>query len=345
MTLWHGVCCVGDVVPFLLRFLLSLQFPNASRCLLPGLSPVVRRSLRPFSRNAPPPARRPSRCAGPTRDTVESTPFVERHYELIRDRIDCLCRRSGMGHDEREDFESWALLRLIEKSPALDQTFEGRCALTTFLDTVVKNLQRDFRISNWGKWRSSARARELGTLAVALERLLYRERLPAAEAVQCVVERVGCWQPTRRKDLEDELWGLMAELPIRFDRRPVHGADVLRHVPDESAERDLSAPAACREMDRVTGALQSALSGLSPHHREVLELRYVGGHSFEEIGERTGMRVQTLYGIVARSMKKLRRELEESGVRGIEALDAHHKSGEFCVERLFRGVPGSEIEN
>lgn len=250
-----------------------------------------------------------------------------------------------MGPDEREDFESWALLRLIEKSPTLDETFEGRCALTTFLDTVVRNLQRDFRISNWGKWRSSARARELGTLAVALERLLYRERLLAAEAVQCVVEKVGCWQPTRRKNLEDELWGLMAELPMRVDRRPVRGTERLRRVRDESAERALSVPSACREMARVTDALQSALAGLSALHREVLELRYVGGHSFEEIGERTGTRVQTLYGIVARSMKKLRRELEDRGVHAMEALAAHDTSGEFCVERLFRGVQGSEVEN
>ena len=240
-----------------------------------------------------------------------------------------------MSHDEREDFESWALLRIIEKSPSIEQSFEGRCALTTFLDTVVKNLQRDFRISKWGKWRSSAKARELGTLAVALERLLYRERLPAAEAVQCVVERLGCWQATERQDLEDELWALMAELPIRVDRRHVPSADALHNLPDEAADRDFFVPPACSEIARLNRALRSALEGLAQHHREVLELRYRGGHSFEEIGQRTGLRVQTLYGIVARSMKKLRRELEARGLDAAEALDAQEISGEFCVEKLF----------
>lgn len=249
-----------------------------------------------------------------------------------------------MSREEREDFESWALLRFVEKASILEQSFEGRCALTTFLDTVVKNLQRDFQISNWGKWRSSARARELGTLAVALERLLYRERLPAAEAVQCVVERIGCWQPARRKDLEDELWGLMAELPVRVDRRHVYGADLLRDVRDESAERAFFGGSARDDVDRITLALRSALLRLRRHHREVLELRYAGGHTFEEIGERTGLRVQTLYGIVARSMKKLRHELEASGIQGSVALEAQQVSGEFCVERVFRGFQ-SDLEN
>lgn len=243
-----------------------------------------------------------------------------------------------MGWDEREEFESWAMLRLVEKAASLESSFEGRCALPTFLDTVVKNLLRDFRISNWGKWRSSARARELGTLAVALERLLYRDRLPAAEAVQCVVERIGCWQPTKRQELEEELWGLMAELPVRIDRRHVRGTEAVLRCRDESADRAFAVPFAQGELDRVTAALRAALVALNPRHREVLELRYVGGHSFEEIGVRTGMRVQTLYGIVARSTKKLRRSLEAEGVQAAESLDAHRVSGEFCVERLFDGM-------
>lgn len=250
-----------------------------------------------------------------------------------------------MSHDEREEFESWAMLRLLEKATSLEQTFEGRCALTTFLDAVVKNLQRDFQISNWGKWRSSARARELGTLAIALERLLYRERLPATEAVQCVLERLGCWQPARRRDLEDDLWSLMAEIPARMDRRHVHGADVLRDMRDEAADRAFDVSAAHADVDRLTAALRSGLSALSEHHRLVLELRYVGGHSFEEIGDRTGMRVQTLYGIVARSMKKLRRELEANGFHGVDMIEAHDTSGTFCVERLFGGVEASHLEN
>ena len=51
----------------------------------------------------------------------------------------------------------------------------GRGSLNTYLRVVIERLVLDMRVTNWGKWRPSARARRLGAEAVLFEQLTVRD--------------------------------------------------------------------------------------------------------------------------------------------------------------------------
>ena len=104
------------------------------------------------------------------------------HLEWIERTCAALARRHGLAGDEADDFLSWARMRLLEDDYAILRKFRGECAPTTYLTIVLSTLFRNYRVREWGKWRSSAAARREGAVALRLEALVYRDRCPLEEA-------------------------------------------------------------------------------------------------------------------------------------------------------------------
>ncbi|HUF46207.1 MAG TPA: hypothetical protein VMM93_00260, partial [Vicinamibacterales bacterium] len=100
------------------------------------------------------------------------------HHDLIEQAIRTFCRRQRLSATEAEDFASEVRLHLLDRERAVLRAFEGRSSFQTYLLTVIRHQFRDWRNALWGKWRPSAEARRLGPLAVRLEMLLVRDRLP-----------------------------------------------------------------------------------------------------------------------------------------------------------------------
>ena len=114
--------------------------------------------------------------------------FLE-HRELIATVATRAARRSGFLEQDVEDFVSRVMVRMIEDDYAVIRRHRGDSSLRTFLITVVQNHCRDYRNHKWGKFRPSAIALELGTVAVELELLLVRDQHDLDTAIEILRSR------------------------------------------------------------------------------------------------------------------------------------------------------------
>ena len=88
--------------------------------------------------------------------------LFEAHYSLVEELIRFLSRRNRLGTDEREDFTSYAMLKLVENDYARLRKYRGDSSFRTYLTVVSQRLFLDYRTQKWGKWRPSTTAKRLG---------------------------------------------------------------------------------------------------------------------------------------------------------------------------------------
>ena len=93
---------------------------------------------------------------------------------VIDDVAGQVCRRHRLSAAEADDFQSEVRLHFIERNYEVLRKFEGRCALSTYVNVVVQRVFLDFRNRMWGRWRPSTEARRLGPNAILIERLVSR---------------------------------------------------------------------------------------------------------------------------------------------------------------------------
>jgi RNA polymerase sigma factor for flagellar operon FliA len=228
---------------------------------------------------------------------------------LIEQSLKRIASRKCCSPDEAEDFASWARLKLLQDGRPILEKFQGRSTLSTYLTTVVLNLFRDYRIAKWGKFRPSAAAKRMGTVAVRLEMLVARDGHSVTEAVEILLRNDGV--PGSVESLE----AMAAKLPVRTPRR-FEREQTLEQVPGrESAEdlalgREVAAAAA-----RVEVALDEALSTLSPEDRLILKLRVHDGFTVADIARSLHLEQKPLYRRLDQLTARLRQEMEARGVR------------------------------
>lgn len=220
-----------------------------------------------------------------------------------------LARQRCLSPDEQEDFSSWAQLRLVENGESILGRFQGRSTLSTYLTAVVNNLFRDYRIAKWGKYRPSAAAKRLGTVAVRLEMLLVRDGYPLDEAMEILRRNEGV------RASVGELEAMAAKLPVRAPRR-FEGEETLAHLPSgERAEERVLRREAAEAAGRVEAALDEGLRTLSPEDRLILKLRVQDGFSVADIARSLHLDQKPLYRRLDQLTARLRQEMEARGVR------------------------------
>jgi RNA polymerase sigma factor for flagellar operon FliA len=274
-----------------------------------------------------------------SRDLFESNlPLIER---LLRS----VCRRNAFPPDESEEFASWAKLRLIDDDYAVFRKFEGRASLPTYLTTVIVNLFRDYRIHRWGKWRPSAEAKRLGTLAIQLETLVARDGRTLAEAIAVLRTSFGVTRPAA------ELEQLAARLPERIRRRQ-EGDEALAVVAaaDATAERLVDGERRATAA-RAEATVTRALAELDADERLVLKLRFADGLAIVDIARLLGVPAKPLYGRIERTLAAVRRTLEGDGLEassvlgllGWSGLDLTIDFGADSRDAGARPSPGKEM--
>jgi RNA polymerase sigma factor (sigma-70 family) len=229
--------------------------------------------------------------------------------------VGALCRRYGVARDETEDVASWVKLRLVEDDYATFAKFRGESSLTTYLTVVVAMFFRDYRAQRWGRWRPSAVAQRRGAMAVRLETLVVRDRVPLRQAAEML-------RTSRETDWSDrQLAELMAEFPAREPIRPVEvGAGALEREPDSgAADESLWSGIAAGERRDVMRQLDGAIANLPPDDQVVLKLRFWEDMSVADIARTLGVDQKPLYRRVERLLRGLRSQLEQSGISS-EAL-------------------------
>lgn len=253
--------------------------------------------------------RRPTAGAGPDAAVsipeqlfADALPAVD---TVVRD----LARRYHLSRDDQEEFKGAVLVRLLEDDYAILRKYEGRASLLTYLRIVITRFFLDQRVKAWGRWRPSAEAMRLGALAVDLERLLERQRLPLDEAIATL--------QSQQADVEEAtLRDLAARLPNRVTGRRLVDDAELELLPDVGPASDHLVKAA--ELDEVAtqaaAALRGAIATLPTRARLLLRLRFERGASIADIARILGEPQKPLYREFERLLRDLRQHLEAAGV-------------------------------
>jgi RNA polymerase sigma factor (sigma-70 family) len=224
-----------------------------------------------------------------------------------------LCRRHGIDGDEAEDVVAWVRMLVMEDDYAVLRKFRGESTVTTYLTVAVSLLFREHRIRERGRWRPSAAAQRLGHAAVRLETMVYRDGYRLDDAAK-VLRSAGA---TRLSDRE--LAELLAALPRRAPLRPVQvDGEALDRAPAGGADDPVEAAQADADRSMTEEALERALEALPDEDRVAVRMRYWEGLSVADVARGLGVPQRPLYRTLERALRRLRTELEGSGVsRGL----------------------------
>lgn len=233
--------------------------------------------------------------------------FVE-HLGVIDRILAIIARRNGLDRDDAEEFGSFARSRLTDGNYAILRKFGGRSSLTTYLSVVLQNLFRDFRNSQWGRWRPSARTKRLGPDAILLEQLVRRDGCSVREAIGILRSR-----GVQRSDAE--LMRIAAEFPPRVDQPDVDVEEVDPPAPPGVEATD--------QLDRqpVAAALRNVLASLDDEDRLILRLHYWDDASIADISRMLRVEQKPLYRKLETIQKRMRELLAREGITEERARD------------------------
>jgi RNA polymerase sigma factor (sigma-70 family) len=239
---------------------------------------------------------------------------VPQDLPALEQALQKVASRKCLSSDEEEDFVSWARLKVLTDGKGIVEQFRGRGKLSTYLTTVALNLLRDYRISKWGKYRASAVARRLGTVAVRLEILIARDGFGTSEAIE-ILRRNEAVRSSR-----EQLEEMASQLPIRARPRFESDGD-LSCVPaadrsDDGVLRNEAVAAA----EKIESALAEALRMLPAEDCLILKLRLEDGLSIADVARTLHLDQKPLYRRTERLLTHLRREMEARQVHA-EAID------------------------
>lgn len=237
------------------------------------------------------------------------------HADTIADVVAFVCRRHRLPADQAEEFTSRFHLKLVDDDCAVLRRFQGRSSMRTYLVAVGERLLLDWRISEWGKWRPCAEARRLGPLAVELDRLLTRDRLPFDAAIEVLQTRGVA--ATR-----EELEAIAVRLAPRQSRRAVT-VDALEEVAAPGGHADGAVvDAEMRAAGARAGkALARAIAALPAQDQVILRLRFQEGLMVARIATMIGEEAKPLYRRFERLLATLREAMEAGGVSGAEVAE------------------------
>ena len=252
---------------------------------------------------------------------VSALPLIERVIATIAGQ-----RR--LSPDEADEFAAVVQLRIIKDDYAVFRKFRGCCALRTFLTVVIQRMFLDYRDTQWGRWRPSARSRREGNLVMLLERLTVRDGLTFDEA--CAVLEATHAGPIDRKALE-QVYG-----QLRWRSRPKFVGDAELDAiarPPCSAEDVLMGKERAATLDLALGHLQVFIATLGPEDRLILKLRFFDRRQVTEIARLLRLNQKNLYVRLGRMLRTLREHLEDRGLTGSAVLTAFQDGAAKSVSR------------
>lgn len=238
--------------------------------------------------------------------------FLEQ-LAVIERVIGWVCARRGLRGADAEDFGSAVKTRLIENDYEVLGKFQGRSSLRTYLTSVINRFYLDFQVQRFGKWRPSAEARRLGTVALRLEQLMFRDGLSFDEACGVLLS------DPHVSETPATLEALRARLPQRPSRRlgaNEHGPVCLESggAGVEHAERQELA-------DRIFSAIRRSLARQPARDRVFLRLHFQSGLTVAESARVLGLDQKALYRRKEDILNRLRCDLDAEGIRARDAQE------------------------
>jgi RNA polymerase sigma factor (sigma-70 family) len=224
------------------------------------------------------------------------------NYPLVEEIVRFVARRHRLTPDDANELGSLVRYKLVEDNYHVLRSFQHRSSIRTYLTTVVSRVWLDWQISRRGKWRPSMAAKRLGTTAVHLEQLLFRDRLSFSEACETLRQDAGVDMSDTQLD---RLRGSLRSRP-----RPVVCSieDVEQSqcvaMDEDPASGPLSLTPALRR------ALFQAMERLPVPERRLLMLRFVKGWTVSRIARHLGLDQKATYRQLARIYHGMRVAIE-----------------------------------
>jgi RNA polymerase sigma factor (sigma-70 family) len=251
--------------------------------------------------------------AGATEDECQE--MLLDHLDFIDRMVAAIARRQALSDWEADDLGGQVKLRLLSNDYAILRRFQGKSRLTTYLTTVIHNLFRDYRIQQWGKWRSSAAAKRHGDVGVQLEALLYRDRFGFDEAVEILRTRYSV------EGSLAELLEIAATIRPRTNRRFESDTVLSRLEAAERGDQRVVDRDLAELQARMKDAMSSALAALEPEDRLILRLRFADGLTIRAIAATLDLDQRRIYARVERVLNQVREDIFKTGLRSEEILD------------------------
>ena len=230
----------------------------------------------------------------PTLSPEEFTVLVQ----VIRD----VARYGRLSADDAQDLAQTVHLKMLERSYSAFRQFSGRSSLRTFLTVIVQRMLLDWRRARSGKWRVSAAARRLGSVASALDTMLFRDGHSLDTAVAMLQSRPDAPESSEIRRLADQL-------PVRYRRQmvDVQTLDSVANVhfddPVERSERERASRGKRRR-------LADAIKHLAPEDRRLLNMRYRQGRRVPVIARELCMDPKVVYRSCDKVLRSLRHSME-----------------------------------
>jgi RNA polymerase sigma factor (sigma-70 family) len=245
-----------------------------------------------------------------TVQTADTAAFLESKLPIVNAVIGDVARRHRVRGDALDEFRSLAFLKLIEHDYAVLRGFEGASTLRTYLNVVLQRVLLDYRNREWGRWRASAAATRIGPVAVRLERLVTRDGLTPAEAIDSVrphVDVSGCI---------DFANSLIRRGPVRGARATL-GEEAIPECPDPApgADAGIELREQAARVDAVRRAVHDALRSLPSQDHLLITLRYRDGLSVAEAARVLELDPKPLYRRHERILESLRAALSTDELR------------------------------
>lgn len=217
--------------------------------------------------------------------------------------IASVCWRRGVFREDAEDVQQEVLAKLADDDCSALERLRRQSNVRTFVWTITTNVILDEIRRRKSRWRPSAIARGLGTTAVMLEALLFRDGWEYDEAVaKLVAEGV-------RESLE-ELDAIRAKLPDRPTRRFVSDEAVSGSVAPEGTDDSFQNRDREELLTRLQKVLTTALGELDPEDRFLLKRLLFSGRTVAQVALELRVEQRPLYRRRDRILRFLRKRLE-----------------------------------
>lgn len=260
--------------------------------------------------------------------------FVQ-HIETIQRICAYVCRQSHVDSDAAADFTQEVNCRLLEDNYSIIRKFEGRSKFPTYLHTVIKRLHNQFQIEQWGKWRPSAEANRLGPKAMTLERLITRDGLTFAEAVQELTT------PSESLYTVAELESIYLRLPLRNPRPKVVSDDGTAEAAAETDTAELVEAAERERTARITAAaVDRIIETFGAQDRLILQMRFWEARKVPDIARRLQIEQKKIYKRLEKLFATMRAALEKAGIERRD-IDMLVSGGDQEIRFEFLHAPGN----
>jgi RNA polymerase sigma factor for flagellar operon FliA len=238
---------------------------------------------------------------------VEYQRLLLDHLDLIDQIVRTTARRRHLSGVEQEDFASFVSLRLVEDDYAILRKFQNRSSLWTYLAAVIERMSLDFCVERWGRWRPSAMAERLGSVAVVLERLVSRDGHTLEEAIEIIRAHHAVGVSV------SELRAIWDQLPVRGKTTEVGEEAAATVRSNDSSDAGIEDAHRQQDIERLERALQAAFEGIAKQDRVIIALRFDENLSVAQIAKVTNSSVPTVHRRLDKSLKHLRKSLVEAG--------------------------------